>query len=152
MVSKAGFNCDRNRGLNDMANINQVFCMLSWDSDEKTQQKGIREAQEIKYLSVLFQPIESKSVWENCAKVLASKSDDELKLYIFRMFQWLQDMNWPGAEIIYRRLLEMPAEMLAWRFQRSLADAIALKDNPWISCLLAFEQEYESRHQGQSLK
>ena len=135
-----------------MANINQVFCMLSWDSDEKTQQEGIREAQKIKYLSVLFQPIESKSVWENCAKVLASKSDDELKLYLFHMLQWLQDMNWPGAEIIYRRLLEMPAEMLAWRFQRSLEDAIALKDNSWISCLLALEQEYASRHQGQSLK
>ncbi len=135
-----------------MANIDQVFRMLSWDSDEETQLEGIREAKKIECLSVLFQPIESKSVWENCAKVLASKSDDELKLYIFRMFQWLQDMNWPGAEIIYRRLLEMPTEMLAWRFQRSLADAIALKDNPWISCLLAFEQEYESRHQGQSLK
>ena len=129
-----------------MANINQVFCMLSWDRDEKTQQEGIREAQKIEYLSVLFQPIESKSVWENCAKVLASKRDDVLDKYIFDMFRWLQDMNWPGADIIYNRLLLMPADMLAWKFQRILADAIALNDEPWIRCLLAFEQEYESAH------
>ena len=92
----------------------------------------------------MFQPIESKSVWENCAKVLASKSDIVLEKYVFDMFKWLQDMNWPGAEIIYNRLLLMPADMLAWRFHRILADAIALKDEPWVSCLLAFEQEYEN--------
>ena len=26
-------------------------------------------------------PIESKSVWENCAKVLAEKSDEKLRIY-----------------------------------------------------------------------
>lgn len=135
-----------------MANMNQVFHMLSWDRDEKTQQEGMREAQKIEYLSVLFQPIESKSVWENCAKVLAGKRDEELELYLFDMFRWLQDMNWPGAEIIYDRLLAMPADMLAWRFQRSLADAVALKDSPWIDSLSAFRQEYESGHPGQSLQ
>ncbi len=135
-----------------MANINQVFRMLSWDSDEETQQEGIQEAQKIEYLSVLFQPIESKSVWENCAKVLASKSDDDLEIYIFHMFMWLQDMNWPGAEIIYNRLLVMPEDMITWRFRHSFSDAIVLKDNPWISCLLAFKQEYESRHPGHSLQ
>ena len=40
-----------------MSSIDQVFWMLSWDRDEKTQQDGIREAQKIRYLSVLFRPV-----------------------------------------------------------------------------------------------
>ena len=50
--------------------IDTIFKMLSWNSSEKEQLRGIDEAKKIEYLSVLFQPIEDKSVWENCAKVI----------------------------------------------------------------------------------
>lgn len=86
--------------------IDQIFRMLSWNNDRQTQEQGIHEAKKIKNLSVLIQPIESKSIWENCANVLASKSDDELEIYFMDLFRWIQDMNWPGAEIIYDRLEE----------------------------------------------
>lgn len=126
-----------------MTDINQVFRMLSWDSDEETQAAGIREAENVEYLSVLFQPIESKSVWENCAKVIAGKPDDVLQHYTFRMFEWLQDMNWPGAQIIFDRLLKMPADMISHAFQHSLKQAQALADEPWLLCLSAFRKAYE---------
>ena len=73
--------------------IDTIFDMLSWNSNETTQIKGIKEAKKIKHLSVLIMPIESKSVWENCAKVLISKSDKELIPYLYELFRWLQDMN-----------------------------------------------------------
>ena len=60
--------------------IDTIFKMLSWNSSEKEQLRGIDEAKKIEYLSVLFQPIEDKSVWENCAKVISSKSDNELHI------------------------------------------------------------------------
>lgn len=134
-----------------MTSIDQLFWLLSWDRDDKTQQEGIREAQQIKYLSVLFrpipiQPMECKSVWENCAKVIASKSDEALERYIMEMFEWLQDMNHPGAEVIYNRLLEMPTERIAYSFQTSLKKAQALNDELWTHWLLLFKQEYESLH------
>lgn len=59
-----------------MMDIDRIFSMLSWNNAEEIQQEGIQAAQKIEHLSVWFQPIESKSVWENCAKVLASKSND----------------------------------------------------------------------------
>lgn len=83
--------------------IDQIFEMLSWNNEEKIQEQGIEEAEKIKHLSVLIQPMESKSIWENCAKVLASKSDQELESYLIPLFEWLQDMNWPGADVIYKR-------------------------------------------------
>ena len=127
-----------------MTDINHVFHMLSWDSDDETQAAGIREAGNIEYLSVLFQPIESKGVWENCAKVIASKSDDVLRHYTFRMFEWLQDMNWPGAQIIWDRLIKMPADRISSAFQYSLKKALALDDAPWLHCLSAFREAYET--------
>ena len=45
--------------------IDQIFDMLSWNNNEEIQRQGIQEAKKIKHLSVLFQPIESKSIWEN---------------------------------------------------------------------------------------
>lgn len=127
-----------------MVDINQVFHMLSWDSDDETQAAGIREAGNIEYLSVLFQPIESKGIWETCAKVIASKPDDVLSRYTFMMFKWLRDMNWPGAQIIFDRLLKMPADRISSAFQYSLKKALALDDAPWLLCLSAFREAYEA--------
>ena len=80
--------------------IDEIFEYLSWSSDVDTQCLGIQLASQIKHLSILIMPIESKSTWENCAKVLANKNDETLLLYLFELFEWLKDMNWPGAELI----------------------------------------------------
>lgn len=48
--------------------------MLNWNNSEEIQQKGIEEASKIKYISILFQPVENKEIWENCAKVIAKKT------------------------------------------------------------------------------
>lgn len=85
-------------------NIDDIFGYLSWNNAPEVQSMGIEMAKKIKFLSVLIMPIEDKSVWENCAKILASKSDDELDRYFIKLFEWIKDMNWPGADIIYRRL------------------------------------------------
>ena len=129
-----------------MIDIDKIFSMLSWNSDEKTQQEGICEAQKIEHLSVLFQPIESKSVWENCARVLTSKSNDILEQYLYLMFEWLQDFNWPGAEIMFNRLLDMPIDILNKPYRYSLKQAKTRNDVPWELCLLDFQEEYHARN------
>lgn len=121
--------------------IDQIFEMLSWDNEEKIQAKGIEEAKKIKHLSVLIQPIESKAIWENCAKVLASKSDKELAGYLIDLFEWLQDMNWPGAEIIYERLKMMPKENIKTCYDICIAKAEITGDSVWKSVLLDFYKD-----------
>ena len=118
--------------------IDEIFEMLSWNNDEKIQNQGIEEAKKIKNLSVLFQPIESKSIWENCAKVLVSKGNQELDFYLLPMFQWLQDMNWPGAELIYERLKRMPIEQLEIAYKISLSMAESTGDTVWKEVLIDF--------------
>lgn len=77
--------------------IDKIFEYLSWDNSDEVQKLGIELAGNINNLSVLIMPIENKSIWENCAKVLISKSDEELSMYLIELFEWLKDMNWPGG-------------------------------------------------------
>ena len=124
-----------------MFTIDQIFEMISWNNDEETQNKGIKEAKKIKDLSVFMQPIEDKSIWENCAKVLADKSDEVLIPYLIPLFEWLQDMNWPGAWLIYDRLKMMPAKDIEVPFNISLSLADKYNDSLWKQALMDFKKE-----------
>lgn len=128
-----------------MINIDCIYDMLSWHNDEFTQLKGIEYAKECKYLYPYILPIlpqDSKSVWENCARVLASKDDSELKPYLCELFMWFQDMNWPGATIIFDRLLDFKSCPLTDELEISIKEARYRRDNPWESALVAFKNAY----------
>lgn len=89
-----------------MNNIDEIMDMLDWGNREETQKKGRELAEDIKSVNVFLQPLNqnhSKNVWDNCAKVLASRSDEELQPYVDRLIEWLSDMNWPGAWTILER-------------------------------------------------
>lgn len=122
--------------------IDQIFEMLSWNNDERIQTQGIKEAKKIKNLSVLIQPIESKSIWENCAKVLVSKTDEELQIYLIDLFEWLQDMNWPGADIVYERLKSMPVQYIETAYRICLSIAKRTEDVVWEKILIDFYKDY----------
>ena len=88
----------------------------------------------------MIQPIEDKSLWENCAKVLADKSDEVLAPYFIQLFEWLQDMNWPGAYIIYDRLKTIPAKEIELAFEISLSLADKYDDYAWKQSLMDFRK------------
>lgn len=121
--------------------IDEIFDMLSWDNSEEIQAEGISEAKKIKHMSVLICPIENKSIWENCAKVLATKEERELDMYLIGLFGWLQDMNWPGAYIIYDKLCSMNSNTLKQAHDYCLQRAIQTHDLPWINVLKSFNLE-----------
>ena len=116
--------------------IDELFAMLRSDMDEVTQAEGRRLAKEVKHPSVFLQPVEDKSVWENCAQILAEKTDNEL--YYFEMFEWLQDMTWPGALTIYARLERVPGEKIGHAYSYCVKRAIKLEDAEWLYSLSGF--------------
>ncbi len=83
--------------------------MLDWHMPSEVQSKGIALAKKTKTIIPFIQPLTpkyNKNVWENCAKIIAEKSDNDLKPYLAELLKWLQDMNWPGAFCILNRLQE----------------------------------------------
>lgn len=90
-----------------MEKIEKLMEMLDWNNPIDIQEKGCALCAEFKNLEVFLQPVEdayNKNVWDNCAEILSRKSDEELAPYLCALFEWLQDMNWPGACCILERL------------------------------------------------
>ena len=101
--------------------LDEIYESFIWDAsytNEEYESKiaiGINEAKNYKYLYPFIQPLipgKSKCIWEPCARIVALKSDEELKPYLYLLFEWLQDLNWPGAYVIFDRLLKMPFSLL----------------------------------------
>ncbi len=117
-----------------MVNIDYIMECLDWNNPPDVQKKGIEMAKEVKCLNVFFQPHDdrySKNVWDNCAIILSERSDEELRVYLYKLIEWLQDMNWPGAYCIERRLKAFQRDAYfehcirkAWKLSRLLHDSM----------------------------
>ena len=119
--------------------IDNILKMLDWNNDLETQQEGRRIAREIKCLSVFVQPMDkqfNKNIWENCAIILSEKEDELLTPYLFRLLDWLQDLNWPGACIILERMKSYrDYEMLRMAIEDRIVVADALGEEVWLANL-----------------
>lgn len=129
-----------------MLDIDSIMDMLDWNNDEDTQAKGRELAREIKCINVFLQPAHpeyNKNVWDNCALILSDRTDIELSPYLMRMFEWLEDMNWPGAFTIRDRLLQFKdSDWLMLFLNSSIDRAKALGRKCWLSDLMEFKNEY----------
>ena len=104
------------------------------------------KAKKVQNLSVFFQPIEGKKYWGNCAEIIISKKNSELQeRYIYKMLLWIQDMNWPGAEKIYDRMLLFPLSVIEYYLRFCLLQAEKLNDKTWYNNLSSLLNELISR-------
>ena len=113
--------------------IDTLFEMMDEGQPAEIQEEALREARKIKSLSVFMQPIEYGWSWENCAKVICEKTDEELNKYTCEMLEWLQDINWPGAFLIMERLEKMNPQLLLNATIYAVKQALLLKDNEWLT-------------------
>ena len=113
--------------------IDTLFEMMDEGQPVEVQEEALREARKIKSLSVFMQPIEYGWSWENCAKVICEKTDEELNKYTCEMLEWLQDINWPGAFLIMERLEKMEPQFLVHAVGYQVKQALLLKDNEWLA-------------------
>ena len=125
--------------------LDEIYESFLWDSsysDEEYEARvavGINEAKKYKYLYPFIQPLipemRTSSIWEPCAQVIAQRSDEELKPYLPLLFEWLQDVNWPGAWTIFDRLAEMPFSLLEKDYSYSRQRAEKENDTLWLMAL-----------------
>ncbi len=119
--------------------------MLDWSNTDRIQKIGIKKAKKIKSVYVFILPIlpaNSKSIWENCAKVLVDKSNEELQPYLIKLFEWLKDMNWPGADLIFDRLILIPKELILPAYKHCVSLAEKTDDFAWSLSLKHFNEQY----------
>ena len=127
-------------GIANTVNIDTIFSMLDWNAPEATQAQGRMLARNVRSINVFLQPRMgkyNKNVWENCARILAERSDDELRPHLFYIFRWLQDMNWPGAWDILERLkaFHKPDAAFKSNWQGCIDEAKRTRDTIWLDNL-----------------
>ena len=123
-----------------MDNIQNIYDMLNCEKPSEIRLEGVRLAERIDNLDLLIQPPAPPSVWECCAQILAEKSDVELEPYLDELLTWLQDLNWPGATVVFNRLKLFPGEKLKKPLIRSItcaANSDAAENKMWLSNLFA---------------
>ena len=133
--------------------IDEIYSMMSWDNDISVQLRGIEEAKKIKSLWVFILPIlenNSKSIWENCANVLASKTNNELQPYYVELLEWLKDMNWPGADVIFNRLSTISYDEIKLPLEICLSSSKKSNDTVWEKSLISFESYIKTSQSYQS--
>lgn len=90
-----------------MIDVSTILNMLDWHMPPEVQARGISLAKDIEDIDPFIQsltPKHNKNVWDNCAIIIAGRSDEEIKPHLVKLLEWLQDMNWPGAFSIMSRL------------------------------------------------
>ena len=129
--------------------LDEIYESFIWDAsytNEEYESKiavGINEAKNYKYLYPFIQPVipeKAKCIWEPCARVIALKSDEELKPYLCLLFEWLQDLNWPGASVVFDRLLKMPFSLLENELKYCKWRAEKENDDLWLMALEDFNK------------
>lgn len=91
----------------EVTDINKIMDMLDWNMPLEVQADGIALAKSMGTITPFILPLSpqyNKNVWENCAIVIAEKSDEELKPHLTQLLEWIRDVNWPGAFRILDRL------------------------------------------------
>ena len=127
-----------------MIDIDYIFRLFDWNNSNNVQSKGLELAKEVKCISVFIQPGNpyGKNIWDNCAKALAERSDEELEPYLIELLEWLQDMNWPGAFCVFDRLQKYANNRtLCVMLNICIKKAQILNDEMWASNLILLQNK-----------
>jgi len=131
-----------------MNNLNDIYEKLDWNQPEEIQEEGRKEASKIEDITLLMQPLYEKRLWDNCARVIYKKDDETLIPYLGKLFEWLQDLNWPGAMIIFERLKKFKPENIKLSYENTIQEAFNKNDENWLyslSYLLLNNDELRSK-------
>jgi hypothetical protein len=112
-------------------NLNRSFNV---NIPDELQQKAIDELTLIiddENLYRLIQPID-KGYWENAAVILKRIGFPRLMVVSDGLTRWLQDLNWPGARIIFNIFCDLPNDELVPILKTAIKNAESENDTVWL--------------------
>ena len=82
---------------------------------------------------LLIMPCCDKSCYGPAAELIVKMGYEKFKNHIGEVFVWVQDLNWPSADIIAEFLASIPRDELIEHLKNTLRIAYEEKDDCWIS-------------------
>lgn len=114
--------------------------MMDWHQSKDIQDYAVKLASEDDNVRFWIQPGYYKFSWENCARVIVNKNDNEISTYLTEILEWLQDINWPGALAVLFRLKKMNPSILKVPLEETVLKAYSDLDKygAWLENLSEF--------------
>jgi Domain of unknown function (DUF5071) len=112
----------------------KIIDCLSWNEDPVGQNEAIAllvAAGERLDLSLVLQKGD-KSCWQNEARVIQELGYPRFREVVPAMLEWLQDLNWPGANEIVEALAGMPKDDLVGYISQAAEYAMEKGDDEWL--------------------
>ncbi len=125
-----------------MQNDMELVEKLHYYCPEQEQKQAIEEIlqRENFDLSLLIRPC-GGIYWENAALVLSRMKHERLLPIMDGLFEWLQDLNCPGAYIIMQTIEKMPKAAFMPYYEKAVSKAIMDDDYEWLGYLSGFIRE-----------
>ncbi len=117
-----------------MEEVTKLIQKLSWNTLEEDKEDAMKKLQYIKDedLHLLLQPI-SKAYWDGAAEVVVNLGYPRVKCILPGLLEWIQDLNWPGADQISVFLREIGDPIIPY-----IKDVLAQHsdDSEWIQWII----------------
>ena len=122
-----------------MLDIKAKIKDLNWNQRPQKNREAIEILQNIpsEKMYLLIMP-NGKECWENAALVLKKIGWPRIEVVLPELFNWLRDINWPGASIICELLKTIPIKILSNEVEGSIIRAARENDDIWISGIKYF--------------
>lgn len=123
--------------------------LSSWNSSE-VQQEAIEAINAVvsRDAGILMDVIymsEDKYEWANRARIVCIQNDKALERYVPRMLEWLKDINWPGAELMYERLEKMQGRYVDRDIENAIRWAKEDRHDRWLRALYGLKKDRTDR-------
>lgn len=107
-------------------------------SQELLENNILKLAEDTRYSNNCFIMPANKMYWENAAKVLAKRGYPIIRDILMELFEWLQDMNWPGAITVVNILNTIPKKVLVENLEKTIEIALEENNGIWLNWLYVF--------------
>ena len=110
--------------------IKKLILDLHYEKPFNVQKKAIKKLSKlnIEDIKYLIMPNNYKC-WENAALVLLNINNEKLKYYINDLFNWIEDINWPGAKNILLILKDFDFKDIEKKINNIIINSIKERDD-----------------------
>lgn len=115
--------------------IEKLYCYCIPEIQQQAMDKILQR--ENFDLTLLLRP-KSKRYWDKAALVLSKMKPDRLLPIIDGLFEWISDLNVPGAITIWELLNKFPMDMFMPAYERAIKQAILKRDCSWRTYLYLY--------------
>lgn len=107
---------------------------LDWNYPQEENELAINKLVDIdnNYMDMLLQPRCIKCYWDNAATVLKKIGYPRIEPIIPGLLEWLQDLNWPGAQTVVDIFRDIDNDVLKPYIRDALIRADDEDDEMWI--------------------